>query len=484
MLENLLGFLCFRASCTECVHSSTVLKNLRILLSLTKSRHYLVICLYSIPDKYEHSYFMKDIPPSARRCAAEILVEVMDSKRPFDETLLRHAAFQQLDERDRNFVRLMVMTCLRHIGQIDDVLARMLEKPLSGKSNDVMHCLRLGVVQLLWLKTPPHAAVHAMVDTVAEFGHERMKGLVNVVLKRVAKEGKGIIASQDAAKINVPGWLFESWRKTYGEKAARAIALPRESAVPLDITVKGDAGKWAQELGGIVLPTGTVRIVEAGRVDMLVGFSEGEWWVQDAAAALPVQMLGDVAGKIVFDICAAPGGKTAQLAVAGAKVIAVDQSRRRLQILQSNMDRLKLDVQAVESDMLRWRTEIKPDIVLLDAPCSATGTLRRHPEVIWHKKKEDIAELAALQKRMLNRAANWLGAGGKLLYCVCSLQPEEGEEQIENFLSTHPNFSIIKAFGIPAEFINKQGALRTLPSYLADSGGMDGFYAVVLEKKS
>lgn len=419
---------------------------------------------------------------SARKCAAEILAEVMDSKRPFDEAVARHAAFQVLSERDRNFARLMVMACLRHTGQIDDILSKILEKPLSGKTQDVMHCLRLGVVQLVWLKTPPHAAVHAMVETVAEFGHDRMKGLVNVVLKRVSKEGEAIIASQDAVKINVPGWLFESWRKSYGEKTARAIALPRESAVPLDVTVKSDPEKWAQVLGGVVLPTGSVRLQQAGRVDMLAGYGEGEWWVQDAAAALPVKLLGNVAGRKVLDLCAAPGGKTAQLAAAGAYVIAVDQSKRRLQILESNLQRLSLKAELVESDILRWKPGFAPDIVLLDAPCSATGTLRRHPEVVWHKKKEDIAELAVLQKKMLNRASGWLGKGGKLLYCVCSLQPEEGEMQIETFLSSHPGFSLKPISGMPSELVNKQGALRTLPSHFQEHGGMDGFYAAIVEK--
>ncbi len=419
---------------------------------------------------------------SARRCAVEILAEVLDRKRPFDEAVIRHAGMQALSVRDRNFARLMVMTCLRRLGQIDALLALMLEKPLSGKTNDVMHALRLGIAQLLWLKTPPHAAVHAMVDTVAELGHGRMKGLVNVVLKRVAREGEEMIKAQDAARLSVPSWIFESWRKAYGEKAARAIATPRDNAVPLDVTVKSDAETWAGELGGILLPTRSIRIEEAGQVELLKRYQEGEWWVQDAAAALPVRLLGEITGKIVLDLCAAPGGKTAQLAAAGAKVIAVDQSKRRLQIVKANMERLHLQAELIESDILRWRPDQAPDIILLDAPCSATGTLRRHPEVVWHRRKEDIAELADIQKKMLNRTSGWLQKGGKLLYCVCSLQPEEGEEQIEKFLKTHPEFSIRHAAGVPAPFVNKQGMLRTTPALWPEYGGMDGFYAVLLEK--
>lgn len=422
--------------------------------------------------------------PSARRCAGELLVEILDGKRPFDEAVARHVGIQALSERDRNFVRLMLMTCLRRLGQIDALLAGILEKPLSGKTNDVMHILRLGAVQLIWLKTPPHAAVHAMVETAAEMGHRRMKGLVNVVLKRVAKEGEAIITAQDAPKLSVPGWMFEAWRKAYGEKNTRLIAAPREQAVPLDLTVKEKPTKWAETLGGTVLETGSVRLEQAGRVEQLAGYEEGEWWVQDAAASLPVKLLGNVRGKTIFDLCAAPGGKTAQLAAAGAKIMAVDKSKRRLGILQANIERLKLQAELVESDILKWRPQITPDIILLDAPCSATGTLRRHPEVVWHRRKEDIADLANLQRKMLSRASNLLKKGGRLLYCVCSLQPEEGEEQIERFLSSHPDFVIVPASDVPVEFINRQGALRTTPVHLQMHGGMDGFYAVVMEKKA
>jgi 16S rRNA (cytosine967-C5)-methyltransferase len=421
-------------------------------------------------------------PSPARRCAVEILAEILDRKRPFDEAVSRHGALRALSERDRNFARLMVMTALRRTGQIDALLARMLEKPLSGKTRMIMHCLRLGVVQLVWLKTPPHAAVSTMVDTAAELGHESMKGLVNAVLKRAAREADAILAAQDAARLSAPDWLFASWRKAYGEQVARTIAAPGEIAPPLDITVKRDAEAWAETLGGSLLPTGSVRLREAGRVDVLPGYAEGEWWVQDAASALPVALLGDIHGKNVLELCAAPGGKTAQLASRGATVTAVDKSARRLQVLQENMGRLKLQVECVEADILRWKPAVAPDIVLLDAPCSATGTLRRHPEVVWHRRQEDIAELAALQKKMLNRAARWLKEGGRLLYCVCSLQPEEGEAQAEHFLKGHADFSVLPVSGIPGEFINAQGALRTTPAHWESRGGMDGFYAVLLEK--
>jgi 16S rRNA (cytosine967-C5)-methyltransferase len=360
----------------------------------------------------------------------------------------------------------------------------MLEKSLTGRTQDVMHCLRLGVAQLIWLKTPPHAAVHAMVDTAAVMGHERMKGVVNAVLKRVVREGEDIISTQDEAVANLPAWLYACWREAYGEDVARAIALARLGEPPLDITVKEDASGWAEKLGGILLPTGSVRLEGAGRVEELPGYAEGAWWVQDTAASLPVKLLGDVRGQRVLDLCAAPGGKTAQLLAAGAKVTAVDKSPRRLRLLGENLKRLRQHVEMVEADILRFKPDGMYDAILLDAPCSATGTLRRHPEVVWHKKREDITELAALQRRLLARASSWLKPEGKLLYCVCSLQLEEGEAQAEAFAASHPGYVPLP---LPQEWqelksTSKNIGLRTHPALMGDAGGMDGFYAICWQR--
>jgi 16S rRNA (cytosine967-C5)-methyltransferase len=422
----------------------------------------------------------------ARQCAAEILVQVLASKRPFDEAIARHIAIAELEPRDRNFARLMVMTVLRRLGQIDALLAQMLEKPLEGKSTTVMQCLRLGVAQLVWLDTPAHAAVHDTVETVNTMGFERMKGLVNAVLKRVAREGKERIAAQDEATLNLPAWLYASFKETYGESTARAIGLACLGEPPLDITVKADLEQWAKALGGVALPSGSLRLHTAGKVDALEGYHEGAWWVQDVAASLPVALLGDVQGKTVLDLCAAPGGKSAQLGAAGARVVAVDQSKRRLELLSANMQRLALSVDTVEADILRWKPEFTPDAILLDAPCSATGTLRRHPEVAWLRTQGDVSELAGIQKRLLRRVAGWLGAGGKMVYCVCSLQKEEGEEQTEAFLREHPDFKVVTppqnwkgaAYGV----IDALGALRTHPACLPEAGGMDGFYAICYQR--
>jgi 16S rRNA (cytosine967-C5)-methyltransferase len=423
-------------------------------------------------------------PLSPRQCAAEVLHAVLGEKRPLDEALARHKPLAGLSERDRGFVRLMIMTVLRRLGQIDALLSGLLEKPLTGKTQDVMHCLRLGVAQLIWLETPPHAAVHAMVDTVEAMGHERMKGLVNAVLKRVAKEGAAIVAAQDEAVLNLPSWIYESWQEAYGNTVAREIATARLAEPPLDITVKSDAPLWAEKLGGTVLPTGSVRVTQAGRIENLMGFAEGQWWIQDAAAALPVALLGDVRGLRVLDLCAAPGGKTAQLLAAGAFVTSVDKSTRRLALLSDNLRRLDFIAETIEADIMKFKPEGEFDAVLLDAPCTATGTLRRHPEVVWHKTPEDVTDLAAVQRRLLARVAQWIVPGGRLLYCVCSLQPEEGELQAQAFGTRFPDFvampvpQALKALAME----DAQEGIRTHPGLLHQAGGMDGFYAICWQR--
>ncbi|MEI7669739.1 MAG: RsmB/NOP family class I SAM-dependent RNA methyltransferase, partial [Pseudomonadota bacterium] len=253
--------------------------------------------------------------------------------------------------------------------------------------------------------------------------------------------------------------------------------------IPLDITVKNNPEKLAKELGGEIIATGQVRIFDAGKIEKLSGYTEGEWWVQDAASALPVLLLGNIKDKIIFDLCAAPGGKTAQLISAGARVIAVDKSKKRIDKLKSNMNRLGFQPEIHESDILNWQPTIKPDVILLDAPCSATGTFRRHPEVIWHHDQKDVMQLAEIQRKLLAHIIKWIGSGGQIVYCVCSLQPEEGEEQIDNFLSKHKDFFIKKPSHLPNELFNKQGAIRTLPNSFSAKGGIDGFYAVLLEKR-
>ncbi|MGQ7793055.1 RsmB/NOP family class I SAM-dependent RNA methyltransferase [Faunimonas sp. B44] len=396
------------------------------------------------------------------------------------------AGFRALPPRDRALVRQIVSTALRRRGEIDAALARCLERPLERDANRLYALLAVGAAQILFLDVPDHAAVSL---AVSQAGFDRStraaKGLVNSVLRRIARERRELAGRPDAARLDTPGWLFERWAAAYGEAEAERIAEAHLGRPPLDLTPRADAGRLAERVGGTALPTGTVRLETMPRVSGLPGYPEGEWWVQDAAAALPARLLGDVAGKRVLDLCAAPGGKTAQLAAAGGRVTALDLSASRLRRLAANMARLRLSVGTVAADLLAWEPDEDFEGVLLDAPCTATGTIRRHPDIAWLKSPDDIATLAALQARMLARASRWVKPGGTLVYCTCSLEPEEGEAQVGPFLETHPDFRLDpirpeEVGGLP-HFLTADGTLRTLPSM--DFGpdcpvrGLDGFFA-------
>lgn len=424
---------------------------------------------------------------SARLSALGALVFTLDKHKPLDSAWAQDRHFNTLGPSDRAFAQLLAKTTLRRLGQIDDILGRFMERPLAPSASRILHTLRLGVAQLLWLDTPAHAAVHATVEMAKQIKMEKFSGLVNAVLKKVAQEGKNIVTTQDAALLNTPAWLMKSWEKAYGKEVAREIAEAHLKEPPLDLTVKGNPKEWAETLGGTVLPTGSVRLAGARGITQLAGFAEGSWWVQDVAATLPALLLGDVKDKRVVDLCAAPGGKTAQLAVAGAKVSAVDMSKERIAMLKTNVHRLKLQAEYVTTDASKWLPEFAPDAILLDAPCSATGTLRRHPDVVWHRTPDDIARLTVTQQKLLNHALDMLKPGGTLVYSVCSLQPEEGEEQITSVLKARKDVSLAKVapetIGGLKECITARGEVRSLPCHLADAGGMDGFYAAVLVKK-
>lgn len=428
------------------------------------------------------------LPSNARLSSLAALVHTLDKGKTLDSAWAGDRHFESLSPSDRAFSQLMVKTVLRRLGQIDALIAQMLERPIPTKSSRISHILRLGIAQLVWLETPPHAAVHSSVEMTKQIRMEKFGGLVNAVLKRVAKDGAAIIAAQDAAKLNTPAWLWDSWVAAYGEEKTREIAEMHMNEPPLDITVKSEPESWAENLGGVVLPTGSIRLRGAKNITHMKGFSEGNWWVQDVAATIPARLLGDVRDKRVIDLCAAPGGKTAQLATAGAKVSAVDRSKERIAMLKTNVHRLKLQAEYVTTDASKWLPAFAPDAILLDAPCSATGTLRRHPDVAWHRKPEDIARLAETQGKLLRHALGILKDGGMLVYSTCSLQPEEGEEQITALLAERKDVELVPVtsalLGGMSECITPRGEVRTLPMHLPDLGGMDGFYAAVLLKKT
>jgi 16S rRNA (cytosine967-C5)-methyltransferase len=431
---------------------------------------------------------------AVRAAALAALSRVLDDGAALDEALAEdRGALDRLEPRDRAFARALVAGCLRRLGQIDGVLGQFIERPLPQSAKIARMILRLGAAQLFVLEAPPHAVVDTAVRLAEANGAARQKGLINAVLRRCDREGRALFAAADAARQNTPGWLWRSWEAAYGADAAREIALAHLAEPPLDITVKDakEAARWAEPLGADILPGGTLRRARAGRVDHLPGFAEGAWWVQDAAAAIPARVLlaalGDAArGASVIDLCAAPGGKTAQLAAAGARVTAVDRSDARLAMLRENMARLGLSAGSVVADAARWRPASPADAVLLDAPCTATGTIRRHPDIAWLKRAGSAEAVTGAQDALLDAAATMVKPGGVLVYSVCSLQPEEGAARIAAFLAGHPEFARIiidpAAAGAPADAATQDGDLRTLPCQMADRGGLDGFFIAGLRR--
>ena len=389
-------------------------------------------------------------PPglATRRIAVDILDGVLRRHRPLDEQLddrAAHPDFAALAHRDRALVRALVTVVLRRLGTLRHLLGQ-------------------------WLKLPADE----------QHGFDP---------RRVAREGAQFLAAVDTIALDTPEWLMARWVKTFGAETARAIAVANGQEPALDLTVKDDPEHWARTLGGRVLPTGSVRAIAHGTISQLPGYAEGAWWVQDAAAALPAKLFGDVRGRSVADLCAAPGGKTAQLAAAGGRVIAVDRAPGRLERLRENLARLHLTAETAAVDVMQWRAG-PFDAVLLDAPCSSTGTIRRHPDIPWLKRAADIAALATLQRRLVAQAGELTKPGGILIYCTCSLEPEEGVDVIRDLLDHNPSLrrqpiSAAEVHG-RSEWLTADGDLRTLPCHLPDPdsrlGGLDGFYAARLQR--
>jgi 16S rRNA (cytosine967-C5)-methyltransferase len=433
---------------------------------------------------------------AARRIAADILDGVLHKRRTLDQQLDgagAHPGLKTLSDRDRALMRRLVATILRRLGTLGHVLSRLLDRGVPTDAPRAQTALLIGAAQILWMDVPDHAAVDLAVRLVqSDRRAAKYAGLVNAVLRRCAREGHPLIDEVKSQTLDVPPWLLARWTAHYGEGVARDIAVAIGHEPPFDITVKSDATQWASRLHGETLPTGTVRTLLQGSVTMLPGFTEGRWWVQDAAAALPTRLFGDVAGKTIADLCAAPGGKTAQLVHAGARVTALDRSPNRMARLRDNLARLSLQAETVVADAAEWPGQGGGgfDGILVDAPCASTGTIRRHPDVAWLREEADIAALAALQKRLLQRAVALLKPGGTLVYCTCSLEAEEGELAIAALLDGE---SGVRRAPIDAgevagltEIVTSEGDLRMLPCHLPHHdprlGGLDGFYAARLVK--
>ena len=406
-----------------------------------------------------------------RDAAFALLTSVLDRHRPLEEAL---DALPPLAPRDRAAAHRLAAATLRRLGTLDAVLEPFLRK---SPPDPVRHILRLGAAGLLLLDTPGHAAVATAVALARTRGLAPFTGLVNAVLRRLAAAGPAALEGLDGPRLDTPAWLWAAWGPD-----ARAIAVAHQVPAPLDLSLR--PGTPAPE-GGVLLPTGSVRFPPGTRVDDIPAFTAGDAWVQDAAAALPAALLAARAGERIADLCAAPGGKTAQLAAAGACVVAVERDPARLVRLRETLARTRLVVETIAADAATWAPGETFDAVLLDAPCSATGTIRRHPDVAHLKRPRDIAALAATQDRLLAAAAALLRPGGRLIYALCSLQPEEAEPRIAAALAAgglrHDPFTAAELAAVP-EARTPDGYLRTTPACWPNRGGMDGFFAARLTR--
>ena len=435
-----------------------------------------------------------------RAITFDVINSTLQSRQPFDEAFNQHSRVTKLEPRDRNLAYNIIITTLRHLGQIDDIIHQCLIKDLPQNGKYARTILRIGICQLLFLDIPAHAAVDTSVKLAVQQRQGIYKKLINAVLRRVAREGSELLEFQDAEKLNTPDWLWNSWIKAYGKEITRNIARAHLKIPALDLWAKSEPKIWAQKLGGQILPTGGIRLSSSTKIASLDGYKDGAWWVQDAAASLAVQLFGtDLKGKEIADICAAPGGKTAQLLSAGAKVIALDRSEKRLKILSENLKRLSFSAEIICADAGDWQPSRLLDGVLVDAPCSGTGTIRRHPDVKYLKNKNIILQTHRAQLRLLKAATKMTKPDGQIVFSTCSLQPEEGPNVIDSFLSDHPDWqrkSIqLKNIKNHTEFITDAGDIRTLPFHLGNyiknknsenftnMGGMDGFFSTCLIRK-
>lgn len=447
------------------------------------------------PSEAEREAAISAVPGLRARIAAhQVISDVVGGGHALDERFAPTAVPNRaagLEPRDKALVRSIATVAVRRLGAIRRILNQLLDKGMPRNAGQFEWIAIGGLAQILFMDTPDHAAVDLAVRAAkADTKTAGFSGLLNAILRSAIRERETLLADIDPLADETPGWLGQRWRRAWGDERARAIAAAHLREPTLDVTVREDAALWAEKLGGRLLPTGSVRVAAHTPVPELPGYGEGQWWVQDAAAALPARLLPFQPGARVLDLCAAPGGKTAELAAAGANVVALDRSAERLKQLSANLERLGLHADIVVADAATWSAE-PFDAVLVDPPCSATGTIRRHPDVQWTKKPGDVDQLAALQAKILARAAMLVKPGGHLVYCVCSIEPEEGEAQISALLRKNPDFRRVPIepgeCGIGPDLLTSEGDLRTLPCCWPDEdarmAGLDGFFAARLKRQ-
>ncbi len=425
---------------------------------------------------------------NVRQQCVEILEQMLENK-----TFLGDAR-NRVEVQHRSFANMLLLTALRRLEALRQILDKFLHKKIPEKDKKIYYVLLLGGAEILYLNTPEYAAINEYVNIAKKYTNRFGAGMVNAVLRQinVQKDNLNTVFNEVCFSESFKKVLAKDYTKEQIAEMEKTVELEP----PLDISSKQHPEVWAKKLNGVLLANGTVRLSSANRITELAGFDEGQWWVQDLAASLPILLLGNIKNKKALDLCAAPGGKTAQLLAAGAKVTAVDADAVRMERLKENLKRLHLEdnLQTIVSDAVLFLNNCREefDVIVVDAPCSATGTFRRHPEILHNKTLADVKEQSAKQKIFLQAAAKKLKSGGKLLFCTCSIAKDEGEYQIENFLKANPDFVLCPADveilqqydGIKLdENIIDKGVLRTLPYYMKNIGGMDAFFAACLQKK-
>lgn len=425
----------------------------------------------------------------ARLVATLLLTRVVDDARNLDALCDKQhglSRFLKLDPRDQGLARAIAVTAVRQHNRIEAVLKRVMDRPPPKRARFLIHSLHVAATQILFLDAPDSAAVDLGVTAIGDDERTaRFRGMSNAILRRMVREKEALL-SKTSETSPLPRWMEKALRKDYGKEKAANISKFVSLEPMVDLTVKSHPDEWAEKLGGFVLPTGSVRLTNTAAISELEGYEIGEWWVQDAAAALPAKLVNAAKGANVLELCAAPGGKTAQLAHKGYNVTAVDISSPRLARLQQNLDRLNLQAKLIEADILEFEPEQKFDAILLDAPCSSTGTIRRHPDVLWTRSPEEITALSKLQFQLLEKSKDFLKPGGIFVFSNCSMLKEEGEDLLSKAVKQFEDLQIdpIKPEEINGleDCINGQGALRTLPFHLAHNqenkfSGLDGFFA-------
>lgn len=438
---------------------------------------------------------------AARQVALDFLGFILFNRLTFDDALLKVQAettWNDLDDRDQAFVRNLIITSLRHLTKIEYFIKLYMKKALPRKAYLAQYILVLGAAQLLYLETPPHAAISLSLNLADSNDAKHFKKLINAILGKINREQDKLRFMQLTPEQMLPKWVAQKWQNYYGEQLTLQFAKAYGTQPKMDLTVKSNTAQWAQKLDATQIGDFTIRLNQRQSFTALEGFTEGEFWAQDAAAAIAAQLFDDVKGKNVLDLCAAPGGKTMQLAAMGANVTAIDINKNRLKRLEENLERTKLtaNVDIIQMDIRKYEPDTAPSHILLDAPCSATGTMRKHPEILILKTHDDINKLKKIQSELLNKCIDIAAPNAEIIYVTCSLEPEEGEKQIDSILGRRDDVKIeaisIEQLGLIAQTaklqISPKGWLRILPniddglSEICNGGGMDGFFIAKLRK--